>query len=117
MRLCFLANASSPNTHNWLRYFVSQRHEVDCISFQPRPLDRIGVYAVREAPILFHNLLASLREKRLKAFKPQKKYLLIFNLGDDTGIIVRGSFVWKSKLAFKLKDYIDTGFMRKSQES
>ena len=24
MRLCFLANASSPNTHNWLRYLVQQ---------------------------------------------------------------------------------------------
>lgn len=89
----------------------------DCISFQPRPLDRVGVYAVREAPILFHNLLASLVGKSLKPFRPQKKYLLIFNMGDDTGILVKGSFVWKSKLAFKLKDYIDTGFMTKSQES
>ncbi len=28
----------------------------DCIYFQPQPLDKVGVYAVRENPILFHNL-------------------------------------------------------------
>ena len=32
----------------------------DCIAIQGSPLGRVGVYAVREAPILFHNLLASL---------------------------------------------------------
>ena len=35
-------------------------------------------------------------------FKPQKRYLLIFNLGDGTGIFVRWPFVWKGKLAFTI---------------
>ena len=87
----------------------------DCIALQGGPLDRVGVYAVREAPVLFDNLLASLQEKPLEKFAPQKRYLLIFNMGDGTGIFVRGSFVWKGRLAFYLKNYLDTSFMSKFQ--
>jgi len=87
----------------------------DCIAIQGRSLGRVGVYAVREGPVLFHNLLARLTGKPVKAFKPQKRYLLIFNLGDGNGIFVRGPFVWKGKLAFRLKNYIDMGFMSKFQ--
>jgi NADH dehydrogenase FAD-containing subunit len=32
----------------------------DCISFQPQPLDKVGVYAVRQNPVLRDNLLAAL---------------------------------------------------------
>ena len=32
----------------------------DCISFEPQPLAKVGVYAVRQNPILLHNLLSSL---------------------------------------------------------
>ncbi len=35
----------------------------DCIYFQPQPLDKVGVYAVRENPILFHNLKAALERQ------------------------------------------------------
>jgi len=87
----------------------------DCIAIQGRSLGRVGVYAVREGPILFHNLLARLGGKPIKAFTPQKRYLLIFNMGDGTGIFVRGPLVWKGKLAFRLKNYIDMGFMSKFQ--
>jgi len=89
----------------------------DCIAIQGRPLGRVGVYAVREAPILFQNLLANLTRKPLKPFRPQKRYLLIFNLGDGTGIFVREPFVFKGKLAFTLKNHIDMSFMSKSQGS
>jgi NADH dehydrogenase FAD-containing subunit len=89
----------------------------DCIAIRGRHLHRVGVYAVREAPILFRNLLATLEGKRLTAFKPQKRYLLIFNLGDGSGLLVRGSWVWKGRLAFTLKNYLDTSFMAKFQVS
>lgn len=89
----------------------------DCISFQGRPLDKVGVYAVRQNPILFHNLLASLEGRSLMPFHPQDDYLLIFNLGDGRGIFRRKSWVWNGRLAFMLKDYIDRKFMRKFQIS
>ncbi len=89
----------------------------DCVAIKGNPLDRVGVYAVREAPILFQNILARIKGKPLKAFKPQKRYLLIFNLGDGSGLLVWGSWVWKAKLAFSLKNQLDTRFMKRFQVS
>ena len=89
----------------------------DCISFEKRPLDKVGVYAVRQNPVLYSNLLAALENKDLEAFQPQETYLLIFNLGNGTGIFYRGKRVYKGRLIFYLKDYIDRKFMRKFQVS
>ena len=89
----------------------------DCISFAKQPLDKVGVYAVRQNPILFTNLEAALEGKDLEAFQPQETYLLIYNLGNNTGIFYRGKRVWKGRLIFHLKDHIDRRFMRKFQVS
>jgi len=42
----------------------------DCIYFQDQPLDKVGVYAVRENPVLFHNLMATLEGGELHPFDP-----------------------------------------------
>ena len=89
----------------------------DCIAVRGKLLDRVGVYAVREAPILLRNLLAMLKGENLKAFKPQRRYLLILNLGDGTGLFVRGPWIWKGRLAFTFKNYLDMSFMSKFQVS
>ncbi len=89
----------------------------DCISLKDRPLDKVGVYAVRENPILVHNLMATLKGEPLTTFTPQDTYMLIFNLGDGTGVLVRNSLCVTGKLVFKLKDYIDRSFMNKYQVS
>jgi len=89
----------------------------DCIALKGKRLDRVGVYAVREAPILFRNLLATVKGESLKAFKPQERYLLIFNLGDGSGLFVWGSWIWKGRLVFAFKNYLDTSFMAKFQVS
>jgi NADH dehydrogenase FAD-containing subunit len=69
----FLQSSASPNIFGG----------GDCISFQSGPLDKVGVYAVRQNPILYYNLLASLEGwQQLKRFHPGGSYLLIFNLGD-----------------------------------
>lgn len=85
----------------------------DCIAFAPRPLDRVGVYAVRQGPILYANLQACLSGAPLTAFRPQHRYLSILNLGDGRGVAVRGAFVYNGRLAFRLKDFIDRMFMRR----
>ena len=89
----------------------------DCICFEKRPLDKVGVYAVRQNPVLHHNLMAALEERSLQEFQPQDVYLLIYNLGNHTGIFYRGNWVWKGKMIFYLKDYIDRKFMQKFQVS
>ena len=85
----------------------------DCVFFASSPLAKVGVYAVRENSVLFHNIAARLEGKKLKAFQPQKEYLVIINLGTETGVLKKGSWVMGGKIPFYLKDYIDQSFMRK----
>ena len=87
----------------------------DCIYFQDKPLDKVGVYAVRENPTLYGNLMGSLEGKDLQPFDPGGDYLLIFNMGDGTGILYRKWLTLDGRLAFIIKDYIDRRFMGKFQ--
>lgn len=89
----------------------------DCISFEPQPLAKVGVYAVRQNPILFNNLLGFLKDTALEPFKPQKSVLLAFNLGDGTAVVQWHSVVWSGRLGFALKNYIDQTFMKNFQIS
>lgn len=87
----------------------------DCIHFAPQPLDKVGVYAVRQNTVLCHNLLASLEGNMLRRFSPGGDYLLIYNLGDGTGILRKRWLAYCGRSAFWLKDYIDRRFMRRFQ--
>ncbi len=87
----------------------------DCIYFESHPLDKVGVYAVRQNPVLYANLMACLEEKPLEQFSPGGTYLLIYNLGDGDGIFSKWSFTFSGKFAFKIKDYIDRKFIRAFQ--
>lgn len=83
----------------------------DCahLGFDPRP--KAGVYAVREAPILFENLRAHLSGGTLRAYKPQKDYLKLISLGGQSALAERFGSAWQGKLLWKLKNNIDRRFM------
>ncbi len=87
----------------------------DAICFADKCLPRIGVYAVRQAPVLHANLLSYLAGEPLQRFKPQQRYLLILNLGDGTGLLTRGRFMLRGRCAFLLKDWLDRRFVRRFQ--
>jgi NADH dehydrogenase FAD-containing subunit len=89
----------------------------DCVSLEGQSLARVGVYAVKESPILCRNLLAALEGGSLLNFEPQESFLLILNMGNGQGILWKQNWGWKSRLAFLLKNYIDKKFMRKFQIS
>ncbi|MFW5871282.1 MAG: NAD(P)/FAD-dependent oxidoreductase [Verrucomicrobiota bacterium] len=89
----------------------------DCISFTERALPKVGVFGVREAPILKNNLLSSLTGKNFEAYEPQEKFLIILNLGDGTGLAIRGNWLWRGRLAFLAKNFIDTRFMKKYKQA
>ena len=89
----------------------------DCISFQKKPLDKVGVYPVRENPILYQNLLAAVTGEEMVPFNPQEKYLLIFNLGDGKAIFWKENRIFHGRLFFYLKNYIDRKFMKNFQVS
>ncbi|MCR9108807.1 selenide, water dikinase SelD [Marivita sp. XM-24bin2] len=83
----------------------------DCAHMSHAPRPKAGVYAVRQAPVLFHNLASSLSGGPLKSYVPQKDYLKLISLGkksalgDRFGLAFSGSWVWD------WKDRIDRKFM------
>jgi len=87
----------------------------DCVNLQDRPLDKVGVYAVRQNPVLYNNLLAALEDKEMQTFQPQETYLLIFNLGNGKAIFCRQNLVLDGRIAFLYKNYLDKKFMKKFQ--
>lgn len=87
----------------------------DCIYFDKQPLDKVGVYAVRQNPVLYHNLMAALEGEPLHSFDPGGDYLLIFNLGGGIGVLRKRWLLLKGRTAFIIKDYIDRKFMKKFQ--
>jgi NADH dehydrogenase FAD-containing subunit len=87
----------------------------DCIYFAGQPLDKVGVYAVRQNPVLLANLQAQLADKPLMPFDPGGDYLLIFNCGAGEGVFYKRGVAFKGRLAFWIKDYIDRAFMRHFQ--
>ncbi|MEL7284201.1 MAG: selenide, water dikinase SelD [Pseudomonadota bacterium] len=88
----------------------------DCahMPFAPRP--KAGVFAVRQAPTLFHNLRAHLTEIAPIKFKPQRDYLKLISIGRKAavstkwGVGLSGGWVWR------WKDKIDRAFMAQFSE-
>ena len=84
----------------------------DSISFRGTALPRLGVFGIRQGPVLFRNLLAALEGRPLESYEPQKHYLYILNFGDGTGLAVYGTLCWRGRLPMMLKYAIDRRFMK-----
>lgn len=88
----------------------------DCGTLEPYPdTPKAGVYAVREAPILWHNLLATVTGEPLQRFVPQQGFLSILNTCDGKALLRYKGLVSHSRWAWWLKDWIDRRFMEKYQ--
>lgn len=85
----------------------------DAVAFRGGRLPQLGVFAIRQAPVLYHNLQAAIRDEPLAPFEPQNRFLYILNLGGDTGLAIYGSLVLRGRLALKVKSRIDERFMSK----
>lgn len=88
----------------------------DCahLSFDPRP--KAGVFAVREAPVLYANLVAYLSDHRLRRFKPQKDYLKLISLGGKSALAEKFGKVRRGRLLWRWKDHIDQKFMHRFRD-
>ncbi|MBC7139671.1 MAG: selenide, water dikinase SelD [Defluviimonas sp.] len=80
------------------------------LAHAPRP--KAGVFAVREAPVLLHNLRALLAGMgTLRRYRPQRDYLKLISAGsrhavaDRFGLPLDGAWLWR------WKDRIDRRFM------
>ncbi len=88
----------------------------DCGTLEPYPeTPKAGVYAVREAPILWANLLATVRGEPLTRYTPQSGFLSILNTCDGRALLRYKGFISWSRWAWCLKDRIDRSFMGKYQ--
>lgn len=93
----------------------------DMIQLIPYPdVPKAGVYAIRQAPILFENLKKLIEGRpleELQAYQPQHTYLQIINGGHQQGIANYGPFALKGKWAWKLKDKIDKDYMNSRKDN
>jgi pyridine nucleotide-disulfide oxidoreductase family protein len=80
------------------------------------PVPKAGVYAVRQSPILWHNLRAILGTGKLNQFKPQRDFLKLLNTGNGKAILQYGSLTFYARWCGWLKTYIDKQFITKYQQ-
>ncbi len=80
------------------------------------PSPKAGVYAVRQGPILWHNLRAMVQRRPLKKFAPQSDFLKILNTGDGKALLQYGWLTAHARWCWTLKTWIDKRFVREFQE-
>lgn len=83
----------------------------DCAAMTDHDLPRLGVYGVRQAPVLLANLAARLRGLPLQRYTPQAKALTILDLGLGQGLAIRGNRWWAGRLSLHWKHWLDERFM------
>jgi selenide,water dikinase len=81
----------------------------DCASLPG--MAKAGVYAVRAAPLLDHNLRARLEGGSFRHYQPQSDFLSLLNLGDGTALGAKWGLVVRGRVVMWLKDRIDRAFM------
>jgi selenide,water dikinase len=83
----------------------------DCAHLVHDPRPKAGVYAVRAAPILAHNLRADLLGLQRRPFRPQKDFLKLISLGGQVALAEKSGLVLSGPRLWRLKNRIDQGFM------
>ena len=80
---------------------------------QETPSDKAGVFAVRQAPVLFQNIRRYLLGKKLKVYRPQKDFLSLMATGKKSAIGNRGFITAQGAWVWRAKDAIDQKFMNR----
>jgi len=88
----------------------------DCAHLSASPRPKAGVYAVRQAPVLYHNLCATMSGHSLKPYKAQKDYLKLISMGGKSALGERFGRTFAGPLIWKWKDRIDQTFMQKFRD-
>ena len=83
----------------------------DVASLLPAALPKAGVFAVRQGPVLAHNLRAAAEGRPLRPYAPQRAFLMLLATGDGRAIGTRNGWVFGGRWAWWWKDRIDRRFM------
>ena len=84
--------------------------DVSAMTCDPRP--KAGVFAVRSAPFLRHNLTAAMQQKPMRPVKLQKDFLSLIALGKQDAVGMRSGLTFAGQWVWRWKDSIDQKFMR-----
>jgi len=87
----------------------------DVAAFQPRPLPKAGVYAVRQGPILAANLRRVAKGEALKPYRAQSRFLSLLSGGRKTAVASYGAFAASGDWIWRWKDRIDRRWMARYQ--
>lgn len=83
----------------------------DCARIAGHRLPRLGVFGVRQAPVLLANCLALAHGRTLRDYRPQSKWLSILDLGDGTALASRDRHWWHGRASLWLKHWLDRRFL------
>lgn len=85
----------------------------DVAAFEPRRLEKAGVFAVRMGAPLADNLRRSVRGEPLQPYRPQRHWLALVSTGDRYAVASRGPIGFAGDWVWRWKDRIDRDFMRR----
>lgn len=88
----------------------------DSGTIEGEDLDKAGVYAVRQGPVLTENISHFIESRSLAHYVPQKNYLKIINVCDGTAISQHFGMSVHGKTQWWLKNRIDVKFMKMYQD-
>ncbi len=83
----------------------------DVASLRDGVVEKAGVFAVRQGPLLHDNLRRSLMAQPLRPYRPQRRWLALIGTGDVRAVASRGSFFAAGHWVWRWKDWIDRRFM------
>lgn len=83
----------------------------DCGTILESPSPKAGVYAVRQCPVLWHNLGAFLRGESMRQFSPQRDFLKLLNTGDGKALLEYRFLSIHAAWCWRLKTWIDKRFV------
>lgn len=88
----------------------------DTGTIESNPAPKAGVFAVRQAPVLWHNLQATFDSTRpMKEFIPQGDFLKILNTGQGKALLEYHGWTFYARWCWWLKRRIDKTFVRQYQ--
>ena len=88
----------------------------DIASMVNYPLEKAGVFAVRQALPLTENLRRSVQGIGLKPYHPQRSWLALISTGNQYAVASRGWLGFAGAWVWRWKNAIDQRFMRKFQD-
>jgi selenide,water dikinase len=89
----------------------------DCAHMRLTPRPKAGVYAVRQAPVLYENLRAAFGVGTMRQYHPQRDYLKLISLGDRSAIADKWGLPLQGKWLWRIKDSIDEKFMAQFRDA